>query len=150
MALRHPAQFERAQTASDHLEGRERVDRGAGVVRRQKRGEPPLVLVQQLAAPLESRGRPRRQAAGALRHAERRAEHGVVGDQIVQQRPDGRLHLATLLHGHADPPFRRLHPAPDVARRAGPTLPTPPAAGQTHLLGRMLGRSPAPRGAGQR
>ena len=107
MALRHPAQLERAQTAADHLKGGERVDRGAGVVRRQKRREAPLVLVQQLAAPLESRGRPRRQAAGALRHAERRAEHGVVGDQIVQQRPDGRLHLATLLHGHADPPFRR-------------------------------------------
>ena len=89
MALRHPAQLERAQPAADDLQGGERVDRRAGVVRRQQRREAPLVLVQQLAAPLQRRRRPRRQAAGALGQPERRAEHGVVGDEVVEQRLDG-------------------------------------------------------------
>ena len=138
MALRHPAQLERPQPAPDDLQGGERVHRRSPVLRRQQRKEAPLVLVQQLAAPLQRRRRPGRQAAGAFGHAERRAEHRVVGDQVVQQRPDGRLHLATLLHGHADPRFAALHPAPAVARRAGPTLPTSPAVRQTRALGRML------------
>ena len=85
MPLGRPAQLQQPQPAAHHLQRRERVDGRAAVGRGQQRRERALVRVEKLHAPPARRRRPLRQAAGALRQAERRTQHRVVGDEVVQQ-----------------------------------------------------------------
>ena len=135
--LRLARQLERAQPAPHHLQRRERVDGGAGVLRREQGPERALVRVEELHAPLARLGRPRRQAPGALREAQRRPQHRVVGDQVVQQ----------LLHGERDPLALRArltrrapgHPDPSPVRPDcdRPTLPTRAARQQSGRLRRQ-------------
>ena len=102
------------------------------------------MLVQQLAAPLQRRRRPRRQAAGALSHAERVPSTG-------RRRPDrpaglnGRRDLDAFLPGHADPHSPLYRSAPGESGAQARLYPRPYVR-QIHPGERMLGGSPAPRG----
>ena len=127
MPLGRPAQLQQPQPAAHHLQRRERVHRGAGVVRREQRRERALVRVERLHAPLARRRAPLRQPAGALRQAEGGTQHGVVGDEIVQQTLHRRRDM--LLLGVSPPLARSSHLALASARCAVRPYPRPAGPG---------------------
>ena len=90
-AVLDAAQLEIAQLATDYLQAGEGVDRRRPLRVVEQGQERPLVSAEHGEAARDRRRRPRGQPAGAGGQAEPGGQHRVVGEEIVEQRLDGRF-----------------------------------------------------------